>query len=470
MAFIPYPGFAGDYERQRSQNLGVDRSINCYPGTIKTGKGGKGLIGRPGLSTFATPTSGTGRALWAGDERMFGVVGTKSIEVSSAGAVTVLGDIGSGSSPCTIKTNNGTQLATLNPDTGKLYVDTGAGPVLVAAQPADFSAIAYLDGFLFGLGKDTNAIFQSDQLDFTTWDVLDQGTSVAANDRVATIYADNGLLLVIGRETTQFWYNSGAAGFVLQRVQGSFVQEGTASPFSPASIAGVVCMITDSERGSGRVVAVRPGRFDRISNYAIETLLQSYSNLGEAVGYGYQSQGHNFYVITIPSAATQLVYDFTEDAWHERYSGTTTTPTEALGYLHCHTFDNKNYVMARATGKIYRQNETLNQDDGVTFIRSRTAPVLYTGTRVTVNALRVDQQIGDGSTTAGATLEVSLDGGLSYGSPRAELAGANGLPGVVEWRTCGQCTPRGFVAKVSWLEGGDLACSGASVDVREDMA
>jgi hypothetical protein len=401
---------------------------------------------------------------------MFGVVGTKSIEVSSSGVVTVLGDIGSGSSPCAIVTNNGTQLATLNPDTGILYVDAGAGPVAVVAQPALFSAIAYLDGFLFGLAKDTNVIFQSDQLDFTAWDVLDQGTSVAANDRVATIWADNGMLLVIGRQTTQFWYNSGAAGFVLQRVQGSFVQEGTASPFSIASIAGAVCMVTDSERGSGRVVAVRPGRFDRISNYAIETQLQSYSLLQQAVGYGYQSQGHNFYVISIPTAATQWVYDFTEDAWHERYSGDITTPTESLAYLHCHTFDNKNYVMRRSTGRIYLQSEALNTDDGVVYARSRTAPVLFTGTRMTVNALRVDQQIGNGSGTQGATLEVSHDGGLSYLAPRAELAGANGLPGVVEWRTCGQCTPRGFVAKVSWLDGQDLACAGAYVDVREDLA
>ena len=126
--------------------------------------------------------------------------------------------------------------------------------------------------------------------------------------------------------------------------------------------------------------------------------------------------------------------------------------------------------MRRSTGKIYLQSESLNQDDGVTFLRQRTAPVLYSGNRMTINALRTDQQIGDGSTTAGATLEVSLDGGLSYGSARATLAGANGLAGCVEWRNCGQCTPRGFVARVSWLDGSDLACSGASIDVREDSA
>ena len=472
MAFVPVPGFADQTYRMRSQNLAVDRAINCYPGRIETGtgKGGKFLIGRPGLSTFATPTTGTGRALWAGDERMFGVVGTKSIEVSSGGAVTVLGDIGSGSSPCTIVTNNGTQLATLNPDTGILYVDTGAGPVAVAAQPTLFSAIAYLDGFLFGLAQDANAIFQSAQLDFTTWDVLDQATSVAANDRVATIYSDNQNLMVIGRKTTQFWYNSGAAGFVLQRIQGSFVQEGTCAPFSPASVNGVLCMVTGSERGAGRVVAVRPGRFDEISTDAIAYQLQSYSNLGEIVGYAYQSQGHDFYVITIPSAATQLVYDFTENAWHERYSGNATTLTESKAYLHCLTFDNKHYVMERASGKIYLQSETLNQDDGTSFLRQRTSPVLYANKRMSVMAFRTDQQIGDGSGTLGATLAASRDGGLSFDADRTVLSGANGLAGVVEWRNMGQTTPRGFVAKVSWTGGSDLACSGAWIDVREDAS
>jgi len=472
MAWTPYPGFSDQTYQCRSANIAVDRCINVYPSRVETntGKGGKGLIGRPGLQVFSSPSpSGTGRGLWAGDERLFAVVGSNLFEISSVGVATLRGSIGSGSSPVHIASNNGSQLAILNRDSGVLYVDNGSGPVAVAAQPALFSSIAYLDGYLFGSAQNANAIFQSDQLDFTTWDPLDQATSVAANDRVARIFSDSQSLIIAGRKTTQFWYNAGALGFALERIQGSFIQEGTSAPESIAAVDGIVCMLTGSDRGAGRVVAVRPGRLDRISTYAIEWRIQGFANTGEAVGYGYQSQGHSFYAITFPSAATQFVYDFAENAWHERFSGDLTTPTESKEFFHACTFDNRHFVQERANGIIRWQRETLNTDDGVAFQRIRTAPILYTGKRMTYHAMRTDQQIGNGLGSEQTTLEVSLDGGLTYGSPRLATNGGTGQLGVVEWRSLGQAGMRGMVAKVSWPGGSDLSCMGAMVDVREDL-
>ena len=403
---------------------------------------------------------------------MFGIVGTKLIEVSNVGVVTVRGDIGAGNSPCylgILGTNANAQLFIVNPDTGKAYYDVGLGPVL-AATPTNVSMGAILNGFAYAVGINTNVIFQSALLDASSWAALDQATSLAANDRIAMIYSDNQQLHIMGKRTTQSWYNAGVAGFALQPIQNAFVQEGISGPFSLASADGILCGLSGSERGAGRVIAFGPGRATRISTYAIEDLIQSFSGIGEAVAYSYQSQGHSFYALTFPSAVTQLVYDFTEKAWHERYGWNGSAYTDHKAYMHCMTFDNRHYVMNRADGAIYRQSETVYDDAGVAFRRQRTAPVLYNGKRVTYHSFRVDQQIGDGSTTTGAKMRYSVDGGLSYGSYTTELTGANGETGVLEWRNLGQAGPRGFVADVVWDDGLDLAVSGAIVEIREDAA
>jgi len=472
MPFVTYPGFADATYQQSSENLSVDRAINCYPhrNELGTGKGSPGLILRPGLTSFSVPGLGVGRGIFAGDERMFAVVGTKLIEVSSAGVVTVKGDIGSGSSPCyigIIGTSATAQLFVVNPDTGKAYYDVGAGPVL-CPTPADVSWGAVLKGFGYAVGINSNSIFQSAFLDLSSWPVLTQGQSVASSDRVAMIYSDYDTLMICGRRTTQFWYNNGQAGFALTPIINSFVQEGTSGPFSLASVDGILCMLSGSERGAGRVIAITPGRATRISTYAIEQQIQAYSSTGEAVSYAYQSNGHSFYVMAFPSALACLVYDFTEKAWHERAGWDGSAYTEYLGYLHAVTFDNRHYVMARANGTIYRQQETVYRDAGVSFRAQRVAPVLYNGGRVTYHALRIDQQIGDGSGTQGAKMSYSVNGGLNYGSDVTETTGANGEEGVLEWRNLGQAGPRGFVANVKWDDGLEMVCSGARVDVRED--
>src|SRR5438309_2343680 len=86
-----------------SESLSVDlqRCVNLYPEKDEsgTGKAPWVLYGTPGLSVFATLPTSPGRGLWAGDNRLFAVGGSKLYEVFANGSYTLQGDIGNDGKP-----------------------------------------------------------------------------------------------------------------------------------------------------------------------------------------------------------------------------------------------------------------------------------------------------------------------------------------------------------------------------------
>lgn len=469
--WVPFPGFCDQTYKQQSVNLSIDRAINCFVSTnqIGTDKGGKSMVSRPGLQAFSAPTTGTGRGLLAGDERMFTVVGSTLYEILSDGTPTSLGAVGGGADPCTIFANSlGSQLLIGNPNTGVTYVANGV-TVTAATTPVPFWMWAFLDGKAYAVGQNSNVIYSSAVNDFTSWDPLDKALSLATSDRVAQIYAYNEQLVIFGRETTQFWYNTGQGGFSLQRVPQAFITQGIASSFGMCQIGGQLLALSDSVNGAGRVLTFRQGVATPVSTYAIEQLMQSYNtNLGEATAYGYEANGHQFYCLNFTSQASQLVYDISENSWHERNGWTGSAYSLYSGQFHCCTFNNTHFVQNKATGAIYKQLEALTTDFGSPFRRERVSPILYSGKRTIFNALRVDQLQGTPTvvTSPAAGLSCSRDGGWTFdASYTTTTAGENGEAGVVEWRRLGQASPLGFAVSVVWDGGGALAFSGAQVNV-----
>ena len=49
-----------------------------------------------------------------------------------------------------------------------------------------------------------------------------------------------------------------------------------------------------------------------VSNHALEQALQSYSTISDAICFGYQDAGHQFYVMSFPTANKTWVFDTVE--------------------------------------------------------------------------------------------------------------------------------------------------------------
>jgi len=472
MAYLPYTGFCGPAYQQTGAriDLSVDQAINCYVhrNEIGTGKTGPGLVKRPGYVLFSTPAAaGVGRALWAGENRLFCIVGTKLIEVDSVGVQTVRGDIGSGSKPCGIFSNT-TQLMIINPDTDVVSVDDGAS-VTTPATPAGGRMGFMLGGRGYIVAPNTNTIFQSDtQLatGFLTWDPLEQSTIITSQDRILATIADHDGAWLIGSATSNYMEIAGVAGFNLTPNRAAFVQIGTCAPYSPAAVSRGICMVSGSRRGYGEVVVLTPGNATRISTYAVEASLATVTDWDAVTGIGYTDAGHEFYELDVPGAGLNLtwVYDFTEKAWHQRRGWSGSAYQRMLGRMTQCTFNNNYYVISPTNGKIYKQSNAVNADDGVTFRSQRTGPVLYGNRLANYNHFRMDTQINDGALTVGWNARFSMDGGLTWGTYSYETMGRNGEPNVLEWPQLGQAGIRGFVADV-YCDQGDFAVAGASVDV-----
>lgn len=490
---LAWPGFCGAAYQQSSINLAIDRAYNLYSHSneVRTGKDQQpAMKTRPGCTLLSTPALGTGRGIFAVNyptspttiqaDQLVGCAGTKFFTVNPAGVVAIVGDIGAGSFPCQVFASVNTfQVAVLNINTGQLYVWDGTTFAAITT-PVGFYSMTYLDGFLYGVGNG-NLIYQSDLDDFTTWNALDFGTRLDASDFVQVLFSDHETLLLAGQRTSSYWATSGAAGFAQARVPSAFLDEGIGAPFSICSCSTprgtATVMVTKGDTGFGRVVVVRPGNIDRISTYAIETILQSATNHYDLIGASAQFGGHSFYLLSSPSGGFKLVYDFTEKAWHQWTAGADGTGVTPEFHLAVGVpgqpgiGDVRHYGMLRSNGKIFQYSESLVTDDGVAFLPRRVAPVLYTGKRFAVHRVRIDEQIGDGSGSLGASAKFSRDGGLTYDAAYATTIKDQYGPGTgVQWRYLGQARNQGFAVDVIWAPSGPLAISGAEVSVTEDEA
>ncbi len=407
--------------------------------------------------TFAGDAPGTGSIVVFSGTGAAGIDGSQTVTKTGTSTVTVNGSTWPGGTPPA-------------QGFGQFFAGVSSGPGTGALDLID---IFYLDGYLFGIVFGTNEVRQSAQFDFTVWDPANDGVFVASTDRLqdGTAYRDG--IALVGSSSTQYVSNSGAAGFVLAKIQSSFIPEGTCAPHSPMAIDEVMIMVGGSKKGFGRVVMVQPGRVTRISNYSVEQELKAVTDFSLVTGDYQQWEGHRFYILTLGPTGNQWWYDLTEKSWHRQAILGNPAYGLPLGRFHGCTFNNRYFCQQIATGQIWRmRTDGLKKDNTVVFRAQRTAPVLYNGDRFNVNEFRVDMQAGPDGTTANqvASMRYSVNGGLTYGSYVPEIAERNGEEGVISWPQLGQVGPRGFVADVIWDGDYDIATAGARVDVSPGMA
>lgn len=208
--------------------------------------------------------------------------------------------------------------------------------------------VDYLDTF-FLLAKPASPIWYCSGSEATTFDPLDFSSKVAFGDNTVAVVAFHRVLAIIGVVSTEFWYNSGGGGsgalsnntFPFD-ITPSFHDIGCAAPYSIAKINDTLFWLAQDVSGNATVVAASGYNITRISTHSIETEFSTYTNIADAVGFCYQQQGHQFYVISFTEADKTWVYDITTTEWHERCW------LDAAGHEHRHRAN----CCAHAYGKI----------------------------------------------------------------------------------------------------------------------
>jgi hypothetical protein len=117
---------------------------------------------------------------------------------------------------------------------------------------------------------------------------------------------------------TEVWYNSGAADFTFERMPGVFINHGCAARYSVQRIDTSVFWLSRDEQGQGIVLEGVGYEAKRISTHAIENEFGKYASIEDATSFTYQQEGHDFYVLTFPTADKTWVFDLATRLWHER--------------------------------------------------------------------------------------------------------------------------------------------------------
>jgi len=463
----------------RSINAADNRMVNLFPEVIPEGGKEPAFLNRaPGLQFQQTIGTGPIRALWAHQTNgsdFYVVSGTEFYKVTGLTATpTKLGDV-TGTGPVSIA-DNGTQIfLACNPD-GFIYNEVTN--VFAQITDPDFTGavtVGYLDGYFVYNEPNSQKVWVTQLLDGTSVDPLDFASAEGSPDGLVGLIVDHREAWLFGTDSVEVWYDSGAADFPLQRIQGAFNEIGCVSAYTIAKMDNGLFLLGTDARGQGIVYRANGYTGVRISTHAIEYAIAQYGNISDAIAYTYQQEGHAFYVLTFPSGNATWVYDVATQAWHERAGWDTPLGQFTRHRSNCQCNFGGNIIVGDyENGNIYTLNLNVYADNGGIQKWLRSWRALPTGQntlkRTAQHSLQLDCESGTGLITGqGSDPELMLrwsdDGGHTWSNEHLSKMGKIGeYYRRVFWRRLGMTLKlRDRVYEVSMTDPVKVAIMGAEL-------
>ena len=289
-----YTDTAGDIRTSYPRNLyAVPKSNGVSEGYLRPAEG---------LVSFATgPGQDRGGINWKGAH--YRVMGTKLVNVSAAGVVTTLGDVGSSGqvqleySFDRLAINSGTNLYYWN-GTLTQVTDPDLGPVL---------SVTWVDGYF--VTTDGTSIVVTELNDPLSVNPLKYGSAESDPDPIVRVMRVRDELNAIGRYSVEAFQNVGGELFPFARIDGARISKGAVG-------RDACCLFQDSIAmlGSGRnepisVYLGYQGTANKIATREIETILEGYTeaDLSLALVETRMTKVNQFIYIHLPDQT--LVYD-----------------------------------------------------------------------------------------------------------------------------------------------------------------
>jgi len=415
-------GLVGGTGRARSKPFNDERTINLIPIVMEGAREPSMLLGSPGLGLFATAGAGAIREMFfSANGRAFVVSLNQLYEITSGGAANLLGTLLTSTGNVTMA-ENPTQLAICDGTYG--YILTYATNAFSQITDVDFPSagtLDFIDGYFAVNKNNTGQFYISSLNDGLNWAALDFATAESSPDDLRRVINGLGQLWLMGRYTTEIWTNTGASPFPFQRIAGAVIQVGIAAPFTALNVGNTLFWVGQDRQGRGVVYAAKGFTPQRVSNEAVEILIQSATDIDTMKAFSYQQDGHVYYCLTGGGLTTSLVLDLTTQIWHERAYAPGASYEQWLANSHMFAFG-YNLVGDRRNGNIYRMSLDIYDDNGDAITRERTFNHLSDeGQRIRLNSLEIAMETGVGLASGATTdtdpvcqLEVSRDGGQTW--------------------------------------------------------
>lgn len=498
-----FPMFGGFDDRSEiafnSENL-----INLFLIGDPQGKKKFAFLGTPGLAQALTVQNGTAesRALYTYENSMYGVFGSDVYRFTPPLVKSKIGTLGTTQGFVSITANNNNQVIFTDSQAGYIY-DVAANtftqiPLTGASAgfPAAPTNVAMLDSY-FVVPDSQSRTFQISAInDGTKWDPLDEAQIQAYPGENVGVGVVNRRLYFFKTDSTEVWYNAGAADFPFRRDNNLLFNFGCLTAASIVSDFGYLFWLAKDRNGVGSVMMTTGQDPQKISDESIDNLLASFIEPTDMTAYIYKDLGHIFYVMNWTTDDTTLVYDVTMKNWHQmqmhktleqqgvKYSG----KVRHLG--NCHAYFNDTHYLGSYKGPIlYDFSRRFATNAGEQIRRIRVCPHFFDENyrMMQIRWLQVDMQMGIGlsggsegaekwitnngdfvvtqnddnivwgSSNQGVGrdpqvyLRISRDGGNTYGNYHAASVGKIGNRRArAIFRRLGLC--RDFVAEISFYD------------------
>lgn len=450
MPAIQLPLLGGAYEgRAKSVNAEVCRNFYLE----KQGEQWI-LVGTPGLTLRLTLEGSPVRGFHLFGNIVIAVAGRKVFKFDQFHAMSELGEINSNQGPVGIS-DNGLQVLIVDGTSDGFYTD---GSALAKITDVDFEGgvtASFQDGY-FIVPIPNSSRFRISQLySVTAWLDTDFASAEGLPDKVRAAISDHRELWLVGVESTEIWVNTGDPDFPFER--GSFVEKGIAAPHTLAKHDNSLIWLSADDRGDGLVVLAGGQYAAKVASpVGLNWRWAQYDRIDDAIGFVYQIEGHEFYVLTFPSANSTWVFDAATKHWHQ-WSSNLDGNVASRHRANCHVFAfGQHYVGDCESGKVFTIESDVYTEAGDPIIRDRIGQHLSVDEqRIPVASVQIAFEEGVGlpagqGSDPQAALRWSKNGGRSWSNELLRSIGKVGeYKARAVWRKLGRARSWTFWLRVS---------------------
>lgn len=250
----------------------------------------------------AGPGIGRGGINWNGT--LHRVMGTKLVRVSATGAITELGDVGSGGQVTLHYSFDALGIAS----GGRLfYWDGGA---LTQVTDPDLGTVVDMKWIAgYWMTTDSTSLVVTELNDPTAVNPLKYGSAESDPDPVLAVDELRNEAYALGRYTIEVFQNIGGSGFPFQRIEGAQVQKGIIGTHAYAKFLETFAFVGSGRNEAPAVYLMAPGNANKISTREIDQVLKTYTEaqLSQIVVEARVDKGHQHLLIHLPDQC--LVFD-----------------------------------------------------------------------------------------------------------------------------------------------------------------
>lgn len=295
-----------------------------------------------------------------------------------------------------------------------------------------------------------------------------------SSDKCIALTSVGPLLTMYGPSSIEFWQKGNAESYQSwQRTSYTINKEqGLEAPYSLATVNHSQFCIGTGKANAKCVLMINDTNVQKISPLWLDRILSD-NDVKWVKGWSYSKNNHSFYLFSIKNEC--YVYDVTTGQWHIRSSRNFYTG-KIKNYMPLYAvwWNNKIITGSSESGHLYELDEKYYYEDfddtnKLPLLRMRQTPVITADYKPFIlQELTAECNTGakeDYGTSAKALLQISRDGGYTYGNVIEGNCGRRGQYFVrLRWLNLGM--NRQAVIRISYSEPTDFVISDSSIRIQ----